>query len=74
MLTDTERALLGIWRRWPLDRERDHRVNAYAALGLSEVRATQVVNGLISKREAWERDPVTMKRLDRLRSRGRSSH
>lgn len=67
MLTDTERALLDAWKRYPS--RRDRRVNAYAELGLSETRATQILNGLIDRREAWEHDPLTVKRLSRLRSR-----
>lgn len=67
MLTDIERALLDAWKRHPS--RRDHRVNAYAALGLTETRATQILNGLIDRREAWEHDPLTVKRLSRLRSR-----
>lgn len=69
MLTEQERALLGIWQRWPGLGERDRRANAYAELGLSETRATQILNGLIDRREAWEHDPLTVKRLSRLRSR-----
>lgn len=69
MLTEQEQALLGIWQRWPQPSERDRRVNAFRALGLSEVRATQVVNALVGRPEAWEVDPVTVKRLSRLRSR-----
>ena len=68
-LTDTEEALLGIWQRWPALGERDHRVNAYAALGLTETRATQILNALVDRPEAWEHDPVTVGRLSRLRSR-----
>lgn len=67
MLTEDEKTLLGIWRRWPLDRERDHRLNAFQAMGLSETRALQLVNGLLSRREAWEYDPVTVARLRRVR-------
>lgn len=67
MLSEQEQALLGIWQRWPTPGERDYRVNAYRALGLSETRATQIVNALIDRREAWEHDPVTTGRLSRLR-------
>lgn len=67
MLTDRERALLDVWRRYPS--RRDLRVNAFADMGLSEIRATQIVNGLIDRREAWEHDPVTVGRLARLRER-----
>lgn len=68
MLTEQEQALLGIWQRWPAPSERDHRVNAYRALGLSETRATQILNALIDRPEAWEHDPVTVGRLSRVRS------
>lgn len=67
MLTETERALLDVWRRWPS--RRDLRLNAYLELGLSETRATQIINALIDRPEAWEHDPVTVGRLSRLRSR-----
>lgn len=67
MLTDTERALLEVWRRYPA--QRDRRLAAFLELGLSETRATQIVNALIDRREAWEHDPVTVGRLSRLRSR-----
>lgn len=71
MLTDTERALLEVWRRYPS--RRDLRLAAFLELGLSETRATQIINGLIDRREAWEVDPVTVGRLSRLRaSRSRS--
>lgn len=66
-LTDTEQALLGIWQRWPGLGERDRRANAYAELGLSETRATQILNGLLSREAAWRYDPVTVARLRRLR-------
>lgn len=66
-LTDTDRALLEVWRRWPHDHERDRRMNAYAELGLSEVRALQVVNRLLSEPAAYQYDPVTVARLRRLR-------
>ena len=67
MLTDTETALLGVWQRWPNLSERDRRMAACATLGLSEIRATQIVNGLVGRAEAWEHDPVTVGRLARLR-------
>lgn len=67
MLTEQEQALIGIWQRWPQPGERDHRANAFRALGLTETRATQITNGLIDRREAWEHDPVTVGRLSRLR-------
>ena len=71
MLTDIERALLDAWKRYPS--RRDRRVNAYAELGLSETRATQIVNALVDRREAWEAEPLLMGRLARLRaSRSRS--
>lgn len=66
-LTGTEVKLLQVWRRWPLDSQRDRRLNAYARLGLTEVRALQVVNGLLTSRVALEHDPVTVSRLRRLR-------
>lgn len=66
-LTDTEERLLQVWRRWPLDSQRDRRLNEYAQLGLSEVRALQVVNALLTVPAALEHDPVTVSRLRRLR-------
>lgn len=66
-LTLVEAQLLEVWRRWPLDGHRDRRLNEYAELGLSETRALQVVNRLLSVADAWERDPVTVARLRRLR-------
>lgn len=67
MLTDTDRALLDVWRQWPLDGHRDHRLNEYAELGLSETRALQLVNRLLVSPAAYEHDPVTVARLRRLR-------
>lgn len=67
MLTGTEEQLLEVWRRWPLDSQRDRRMNAYGELGLSETRALQVVNRLLTDPAAWEHDPVTVARLRRLR-------
>lgn len=66
-LTDTDRTLLDVWRRWPHDHERDRRVNAYREVGLSETRAVQVVNRLLSEPAAYQYDPVTVARLRRLR-------
>lgn len=66
-LTGTEVKLLQVWRRWPLDSQRDRRLNEYARLGLSETRALQVVNGLLTDPAAWEHDPVTVARVRRLR-------
>lgn len=67
MLTEIERALLDAWKRHPS--RRDLRLEAYLALGLSEVRATQIVNGLVDRPEAWEAEPLLMGRLSRLRRR-----
>lgn len=66
-MTELEERLLEVWRRWPLDGQRDRRVNAFAEMGLSEVRATQVVNRLLSEPAAYQCDPVTVARLRRLR-------
>lgn len=66
-LTGTEVRLLEVWKRWPLDEQRDRRLNEYLELGLSETRATQVVNGLLSDPAAYQYDPVTVARLRRLR-------
>jgi hypothetical protein len=66
-VTGLEEQLLEVWKRWPHDRERDRRMNAYAELGLSEVRALQVVNRLLSEPAAYQYDPVTVARLRRLR-------
>lgn len=38
-MSELEEQLLGVWRRWPHDHERDGRVNAFRELGLTEVRA-----------------------------------
>ena len=65
MLTPTELALLDAWKRHPS--RRDLRLNIYAEHGLSETRATQIVNALIGRPEAWEWDPILMGRLNRLR-------
>lgn len=66
-MSGLEVQLLEVWRRWPHDHERDRRVNAFRELGLSEVRALQVVNGLLTDPAAWEHDPVTVARVRRLR-------
>lgn len=66
-LTDIEAQLLAVWRRWPHDHERDRRLNEYVELGLSEVRALQLVNRLLSEPAAYQYDPVTVARLRRLR-------
>ncbi|WP_346007411.1 DUF3263 domain-containing protein [Janibacter terrae] len=67
MLTDTDRALLAVWKRWPLDGQRGERMMAFIDLGLSEITANQAVNRLLDRRDAWEADPVTVGRLARLR-------
>lgn len=67
MLTGTEEQLLAVWRRWPHDHERDRRLNAFSELGLSETRALQVVNRLLSDPAAYQHDAVTVARLRRLR-------
>ena len=67
-MTGLEEQLLEVWRRWPHDHERDRRMNAYAELGLSEVRALQLVNRLLSEPAAYQYDPVTVARLRRLRN------
>ena len=66
-MMELEERLLEVWRRWPLDGQRDRRVNAFAEMGLSEVRAAQVVNRLLSEPAAYRYDPVTVARLRRLR-------
>ena len=66
MLTETEAALLAIWKRH--EARRDLRLNAFADLGLSETRATQIVNGLIGRPEAWEAEPLLLGRLSRQRA------
>lgn len=65
-LTEQERAVLAAWTRH--ETRRDLRLNAFAELGLSETRATQIVNGLIDRPEAWEVEPLLMGRLSRQRS------
>ena len=70
MLTDLERAVLAAWKRH--ETRRDLRLNAFAELGLTETRATQIVNGLIDRPEAWEVEPLLLGRLSQRRaSRGR---
>ena len=66
-MTYVERAVLAAWKAH--ENRRDLRVNAMANLGLSETRATQIVNGLIDRPEAWEAEPLLMGRLSRARSR-----
>ena len=66
-MMELEEQLLEVWRWWPLDGQRDRRVNAFAEMGLSEVRAAQVVNRLLSEPAAYQYDPVTVARLRRLR-------
>lgn len=66
-MTGLEAQLLAVWRRWPLDSQRDRRLNEYKGLGLSEVRALQVVNRLLTDPSAYDQDPVTVARLRRLR-------
>lgn len=66
-MSELEEQLLAVWRRWPLDGHRDRRLNEYAELGLSETRALQIVNRLLTVAEAWEHDPVTVARLRRVR-------
>ncbi|WP_346007249.1 DUF3263 domain-containing protein [Janibacter terrae] len=66
-MSELEEQLLEVWRRWPHDHERDWRVNAYREVGLSETRAVQVVNRLLSEPAAYQYDPVTVARLRRLR-------
>lgn len=66
-MTEVEKQLLEVWRRFPLDSQRDRRMAAYAELGLSETRAVQIVNRLLSLSVAYEYDPVTVARLRRVR-------
>lgn len=66
-MSELEEQLLDVWRRWPHDHERDRRVNAFLELGVTETRALQVVNRLLTDPVAWERDPVTVARVRRLR-------
>lgn len=66
-MSELEEQLLAVWKRWPLDQQRAQRLNAYTELGLSETRAVQIVNRLLSVADAWERDPVTVARLRRVR-------
>lgn len=66
-MSELEEQLLEVWKRWPLDGQRGQRLNAYTELGLSETRAVQVVNRLLTDAAAWEHDPVTVARLRRLR-------
>lgn len=66
-MSELEEQLLEVWKKWPLDSQRDRRLNEYARLGLSETRALQVVNRLLTDPAAWEHDPVTVARVRRLR-------
>lgn len=66
-MSELEEQLLGVWRRWPLDVHRDRRLAEYKVLGLTETRAVQTVNRLLSNPAAWEHDPTTVGRLRRLR-------
>ena len=66
-MSELEGQLLEVWKRWPLDSQRDRRLNEYARLGLTETRALQIVNQLLTDPVALERDPVTVGRLRRLR-------
>ena len=66
-MSELEEQLLEVWKQWPHDHERDRRLNEYARLGLSETRALQIVNQLLTDPVALERDPVTVGRLRRLR-------
>lgn len=66
-MTTLEEQLLDVWRHWPLDAQRDRRLGAFLELGLSEVRATMIVNRLLSEPAAYRYDPVTVARLRRLR-------
>lgn len=66
-MSELEEQLLEVWRRWPLDSHRDRRLNEYARLGLSETRALQIVNRLLTDSVAMEQDPTTVGRLRRLR-------
>ena len=65
-LTEQERAVLAAWKAH--ETRRDLRLNAFADLGLSETRATQIVNGLIDRPEAWEVEPLLMGRLSQRRA------
>lgn len=66
-LTEQERAVLAAWKAH--EGRRDLRLNAFADLGLSETRATQIVNGLIDRPEAWKVEPLLLGRLARSRRR-----
>lgn len=70
MLTDQERAVLGVesrfWRHAGV--KEDH---VRESLGLTPVRYYQVVNALIERSEAWEYAPATVSRLRALRGRQR---
>lgn len=66
-MSELEEQLLEVWKQWPHDHERDRRLNEYARLGLTETRALQIVNQLLTDPVALERDPVTVGRLRRLR-------
>ena len=72
-MSELEEQLLAVWRRWPLDAQRDRRLNEFRELGLTETRALQIVNRLLTDPTAMAEDPTTVGRLRRLRdSRVRS--
>jgi hypothetical protein len=69
MLTDAERAVLGVERRlWV---HQGAKVGAIRAeTGLSPTRYYQMLNALLDRADALEYDPVTVNRLRRIRGRG----
>lgn len=65
-MTELDLAILDLERAW--FRYSGSKANAIADLGMSETRYYQRLNALIDMPEAMERDPLTVKRLQRLRN------
>ncbi|WP_084469075.1 DUF3263 domain-containing protein [Nocardiopsis trehalosi] len=66
-LTDRERRILAFERQWwKLEGSKEQAVRD--AFGLSPTRYYQLLNGLVDRPEALAFDPMTVKRLRRLRA------
>lgn len=71
-LTDAEKALLDIWSKsWTYSGYKETAIRE--ATGLSMTRATQEINRLIDTEAALAYDPLTVKRLQRLREQRQRS-
>jgi hypothetical protein len=72
MLTDADRAVLDFERSWWLyPGPKDRAVQEY--LGISATRYYQALRRLLDDREAERYDPLTIRRLRRVRERARRS-